>query len=127
MLWIEPGLARGVIAGRLVDPEGRPWQGVPLALVSRSGDGGKYSTWSYLGDPQDLSNPDEGWAENFVFSDVKPGEYDLYTSIQGVDYRQPLVVSAGQISTVEIETVPYLEPTLEPTATDDTAVSGEDG
>ncbi len=32
MLWIEPGSTRGVIVGRLIDPEGRPWQGVPLAL-----------------------------------------------------------------------------------------------
>ena len=127
MLWLEPGPTRGVIAGRLVDPEGRPWQGVPLALVSRGGDGGKHSTWSYLGDPQDLSNPDEGWAENFVFSDVQPGEYDLYTSIQGVDYRQPLMVSAGQITTVEIETEPFIEPTLEPVATDESEVTGEDG
>jgi murein DD-endopeptidase MepM/ murein hydrolase activator NlpD len=124
MLWLAPGATRGVIAGRLVDPEGRPWQGVPLALVSRAGDGGKYSTWSYLGDPQGLSNPDEGWAENFVFSDVEPGEYDLYTSIQGIDYRQPLMVFASQITTVEIETEPFIEPTLEPVATE---VTGENG
>ena len=127
MLWIGPGLTRGVIVGRLVDPKGRPWQGVPLALVSLNGDGEKYSTWSYLGDPQDLSNPDEGWAENFVFSDVRPGEYDLYTSMQGVDYRQPLTVSAGQIITVEIESEPLKEPAQVPQATADSEVAGEDG
>ena len=33
MLWIEPGEKRGVIVGRLLDPEERPWQGVLLALV----------------------------------------------------------------------------------------------
>lgn len=126
MLWIEPGATRGVIAGRLVDPEGRPWQGVPLALVNLNGGSEKYSTWSYLGDPQDLSNPDEGWAENFVFSDVRPGEYDLYTSIQGVDYRQSLTVSAGQLTTIEIESEPLKEPTQEPQETAESEATPED-
>lgn len=106
MLWLDPGPTRGVIAGRIVDPEGRPWQGVPLALVSRNGDGERYATYSYLGDPQKLSNPDRGWAENFVFSDIKPGEYDLYTSIQGIDYRQPVSVVIGEVVSVELETEP---------------------
>ncbi len=122
MLWLAPGPTRGVIAGRLVDPEGRPWQGVPLALVEREGNTGKASTWSYLGDPQQLINADEGWAENFVFSDIEPGEYDIYTSIQGTDYRQSVIVKAGEVNIVEIETLP-LKPAT-PTATT-TAVPAE--
>jgi len=104
MLWLNPGPTRGVIAGRLVDPEGRPWQGVPLALVGSEGTAGRASTWSYLGDPQQLVNADEGWAENFVFSDIQPGTYDIYTSIQEVDYRQRVTVFAGEVAVVEIET-----------------------
>ncbi len=127
MLWIEPGSTRGVIAGRLVDPEGRPWQGVPLALVSLGGDGGKYSTWSYLGDPQDLANSDQGWAENFVYADVLPGEYDLYTSIQGVDYRQSLTVESGQVTTIEIVTEPLKELSSEPRETEEPADTEESG
>jgi len=106
MLWLDPGPTRGVIAGRLVDPEGRSWHGVPLALVGRDGASGEASTWSYLGDPQQLINADEGWAENFVFSDIQPGKYDIYTSIQGIDYRQPVTVVAGEVAVVEIETQP---------------------
>lgn len=117
MLWLDPGPTRGVIAGRLVDPEGRPWQGVPLALVSKNGDGERYATWSYLGDPQSLSNPDEGWSENFVFSDIKPGDYDVYTSIQGVDYQQAVTVTTGQVVTLEIETEPLKVQEAEPAAT----------
>lgn len=109
MLWIDPGPTRGVIAGRLIDPEGRPWQGVPLALVGQHGSSERGSTWSYLGDPQKLMNPDEGWAENFIFSDIKPGEYDIYTSIQGVDYKQPATVRAGEVATVTIQTQPLKE------------------
>jgi len=106
MLWIDPGPTRGVIVGRLVDPEGRPWQGVPLALVGRNGTSARASTWSYLGDPQQLANADEYWAENFVFSDVKPGDYDIYTTLQGIDYRQSVTVTAGGVAEVAIETEP---------------------
>ncbi len=113
MLWIDPGPTRGVIAGRLVDPQGRPWQGVPLALAGRDDTTQRGSTWSYLGDPQGLINADEGWAENFVFSDVKPGDYDIYTQIQGIDYRERVTVSAGEVSVVEIVTEPLKEDSLE--------------
>ncbi|NCF65013.1 MAG: peptidoglycan DD-metalloendopeptidase family protein [Chloroflexi bacterium] len=106
MLWLDPGPTRGVIAGRLVDPEGRPWQGVPLALVSVNGEMANKSTWSYLGDPQSLINADELWAENFVFSDVPPGDYDIYTSIQEEDYRLRVTVLAGQVTFAEIVTEP---------------------
>jgi murein DD-endopeptidase MepM/ murein hydrolase activator NlpD len=122
MLWIDPGPTRGVIVGRLVDPQGRPWQGVPLALVDREGTEGNASTWSYLGDPQQLMNPDEGWAENFVFSDIQPGEYDIYTSIQGFDYRQPVTVKAGEVVVVEIETKPLV---VETPAAEVTAEPGD--
>lgn len=122
MLWIDPGSTRGVIAGRLVDPEGRPWQGVPLALVGRDGTLGNASTWSYLGDPLHIANADEGWGENFAFSDIQPGEYDIYTSIQGTDYRQPVTVVAGGVAVVEIETEPLKIVTPEAT---DTAVPGD--
>ncbi|MCB8942597.1 MAG: peptidoglycan DD-metalloendopeptidase family protein [Ardenticatenaceae bacterium] len=119
MLWIEPGETRGVIIGRLLDPEGRPWQGVGLSLIGGDEELENRNTWSYLGDPQNLINPDEGWAENFVFSDVRPGEYDVYTKLQGVEYRASVTVTAGEISTVEIITEPYKTPTPapEPTAT----------
>ncbi len=118
MLWIEPGETRGVIVGRLIDPEGRPWQGVALGLLGGVEEVENRNTWSYLGDPQKLLNPDEGWAENFIYSDVRPGEYQIYTKLQGVEYRVPVTVTAGQISTVEIITEPYktVTPTPEPTA-----------
>ena len=48
-----------------------------------------------------------GYAENFVFADVPPGEYDVYTKLQGVEYRVPVIVTAGEISTIELITEPY--------------------
>ena len=123
MLWLEPAPARGVIAGRLVDPEGRPWQGVPLALVNEENDAVAHSTWSYLGDPLGIANADEGWAENFVFSDVPPGAYRIVTEIQDVVYQAQVFVNAGEVTVAALETEAYKTPTpappepLEPAAT----------
>jgi len=117
MLWIEPGEMRGVIAGRVVDPEGRPWQGVGLGLLGGSEGVENRNTWSYLGDPQSLMNPDEGWAENFLFSDVPPGEYQIYTRLQDVEYRVPVAVRAGEVSLVEVITEAFKTPTPMPEAT----------
>jgi murein DD-endopeptidase MepM/ murein hydrolase activator NlpD len=111
MLWLEPGPARGVIAGRLIDPEGRPWQGVPLALVSEETNAVAHSTWSYLGDPQGIANADEGWAENFVFADVLPGIYRIVTEIQDVVYEVPVFVNIGEVAVVALETEAYKTPT----------------
>jgi murein DD-endopeptidase MepM/ murein hydrolase activator NlpD len=104
MLWIEPSPARGVVAGRLVDPEGRPWQGVPVHLLAQDGAGEDAVTWSYLGDPQNLIRPDEALAENFVFADVRPGAYELTVELQNVVYRAPVTVSGGRLSVAEIVT-----------------------
>ena len=114
MLWLDPGPTRGVIAGRLVDPEGRPWQGVTLALVSLEQEGNITPGWSYLGDPQGLMNPDEGWAENFVFADVPPGRYEIVTEIQGVMYEAPALVEAGEVTEIEVMTESYKTPTPQP-------------
>ena len=113
----------GLEGTALVDPEGRPWQGVPLALVNDDNDGEISPSWSYLGDPQSLMNPDEGWAENFAFPDVSPGSHHLITQIQGIEYQVPVQVTAGEVVLVEIVTENYKTPTpdapqeITPTAT----------
>lgn len=130
MLWIGPGSTRGLIVGRLVDPDGRPWQGVPLLLFNNEDTAtAQATTWSYLDDPQHLIHPDEGWAENFLFADVLPGSYTLYTEIQGTEYRLPVQVTAADISSVEIVTEPFQEATATPLPpeiphSDDTANDG---
>lgn len=116
MLWVYPGDTRGVIAGRLVDPEERPWQGVALHLLNDEGDIAA-ATWSYLDDPQHLINPDEGFAENFVFADVRPGAYVLYTKLQEVEYRQPVTVRVGELTTLTLTTEPFKTPTPAPAVT----------
>ncbi len=114
MLWIDPGQTRGVIVGRFLDPEGRPWQGVTMTLIPKTEDPEFINTWTYLDDPLHMINADEGYAENFVFADVLPGSYDVYTKLQGVEYRAPVEVAAGQISIVELYSESYKTPTPTP-------------
>jgi len=106
-LWLTPPTTRGVIVGRLIDPEGRPWQGVTVAAVGRSENTDTYRSWTYLDDPQDLIRPDELFAENFVIADILPGEYELYIDIQDEIYQVPVTVKGGELVAVEIITLPY--------------------
>jgi hypothetical protein len=89
---------------------------VTVTAVARSEGAETKVTWSYLGDPQQLANPDESLAENFVLADLKPGEYDLYVELQGEIYTLPVVVSAGELTRAEIVTQPLKE--LAPPPTD---------
>ena len=126
MLWINPGPTRGVVAGRLVDPQGRPWQGVVVTLIDPSEDEPEFiNSFSYQGDPQDLINPDEALAENFVFADLRPGEYTLYVKLQGVEYRQSVQVVAGELTLVELITEPYKTPTPTPDVTSTNTLAPE--
>jgi murein DD-endopeptidase MepM/ murein hydrolase activator NlpD len=101
LLWLEPDTETGIIAGRLLDADGHAWEGVRLTLIDVSGEAEFLTTWSYLDDPQHLISPDERWAENFVFGEVPPGEYELYTAIDGTEFRQRISVRSGEIATTE--------------------------
>lgn len=101
LLWLAPPDGQGIIAGRLVDSNGRPWQGVGISLA-----GGRLvdpiNSWSYLNDPHPVVNPDEAWAENFLFGPIPAGEYVVVTRLQDQDYRQHVTVIAGQVVPVEV-------------------------
>ncbi len=106
VLWLGPDEANGVVAGRFLDADGHAWEGVRMTLIDVTGAADFLTTWTYLDDAQHLIAPDEQWAENFVFGAVPPGEYDLYSVIDGVEYRQRLSVTAGEIMGVEMRTDP---------------------
>jgi hypothetical protein len=99
------------VIGRLVDPLGRPWQGVTITAIGRSEGTENVTTWSYLDDPQHLIKPDEEYAENFVIPDLRPGSYELYVELQGQQYQVPIEIAGGQSTRVEITTEPYKTPT----------------
>jgi murein DD-endopeptidase MepM/ murein hydrolase activator NlpD len=103
-LWLEPLPGHGLIAGRLLDGAGRPWQGVAVSAIGQAENGVSRATWSYLVEPRPLVNPHEAWAENFVIPDLPPGLYRLLATIQGVTYEALVEVAAGETAVVEIMT-----------------------
>jgi len=106
LLWLAPPAGHGVIAGRLVDDDGRAWQGVTVTLIDATGEMPFVNTWSYLDDPQRLIRPDPALGENFVFGPIPAGPYDVYTSVGGREYRQTVEVREGELSLLEIVTEP---------------------
>ncbi|MEM7119605.1 MAG: peptidoglycan DD-metalloendopeptidase family protein [Chloroflexota bacterium] len=130
MLWFHPSPRRGLVVGRLVGPGGQPWQGVNIDLLPTNGDASDMRrTWSYLGDPDSLINPDEAYGENFVFADVRPGTYELLVTLQGFEYKSEVTVVGGEVTTVEIITQPLQdtepETTSEPEATPESEATPE--
>ncbi|MBK8433945.1 MAG: peptidoglycan DD-metalloendopeptidase family protein [Chloroflexi bacterium] len=102
LLWVQPPETRGVIAGRVVDGDGRPWHGVWISAIDS--EGYEWMTWSYLEDPLGIVTvqPDLGYAENFVFSDLPAGTYELVTKIGEETVTAEVEVIGGQISTAEL-------------------------
>jgi hypothetical protein len=107
MLWLEPLPETGVLVGRLLDPEGRPWQGVRVTLINAVGEEVQYrNTFTYLDDPQHLINPDLLLAENFVFADLPAGSYTVFVTVAGEEVRQQVEIEAGEVTAVEIIIAP---------------------
>lgn len=105
MLWLEPLPETAVLAGRLVDEAGRPWQGSRITLIKTSGEEAEFlNTFTYLDDPDHIINPDAGLAENFVFADLPAGFYTLFATVEGQEYRQNVELKAGEVTAVEIIT-----------------------
>jgi len=103
MLWLAPLPQTGILAGRLVDETGRPWQGKRVTLIKASGDEVNYfHTFTYLDDPDHLIHPDAGLAENFVFADMKPGFYTLFATEAGEEIRLPVEIKEGELTAVEM-------------------------
>lgn len=116
LLWLEPWSGSGVVAGRLVDPDGHAWEGVTVTLIDNAAEASYLNTWTYLDDPDHLIRPDPALAENFVFGPVAEGSYDVFVQLQGETYRQTVEVRDGELTTVEIVTAAYRTPTPTPIA-----------
>ncbi|MGH2536579.1 MAG: M23 family metallopeptidase [Candidatus Promineifilaceae bacterium] len=106
LLWFQPARTRGVLAGRLVDSAGRPWQSVEVELIARSVSAPRRTTWTYLNAPLRLANPDEQVAENFAFGNVLPGRHEVRVRLNGRLYEADVFVHGGELATVEIVTGP---------------------
>lgn len=98
MLWIAPYVGTGVIAGRVVRADGAMIEDNRIDLIDlRSGKTIRRHTTYGPG-----VNPDDEWNENFVFSDVDAGEYQVVSWIGEQRVSERVTVIPGTTSFVEL-------------------------
>jgi len=103
LLWMVPYVGRGVIAGRVVGPNGIRLQDQNVTVLDNRTGLVVQSTTSYvyLDNGSDV-NADPSWKENFVFGDLPVGRYQVISNIDGQRVVQRVDVSEGMTSFVEL-------------------------
>lgn len=113
ILWISPFVGHGVIAGRVVDANGRTLDDVPITVRNWATGLQEATTTSYvfLNNVNDV-NPDPVWQENFAVPDVPVGRYDVIAVIDGQRVLERVDVVEGTTSFVELRapTIATAEP-----------------
>jgi len=103
-LWTRPWDGYGVLALRVLNPDGTLAQGVRVELIGR---GSFLSGWTYN---TDTVNPDPYFNENIVIADVNAGQYDLKVGeIRDVLYRDVVFIEANVVNFLEIQLTRFPE------------------
>ena len=97
-LWYAPRPRTGVLAGRVLDRQGRF---VPGQLVEiNCPDGGRRWVETYW---NQRTPPDEAISENFVFGDIPEMECVVQAELQGILLSQPVQISAQHVRFVVLQ------------------------
>jgi murein DD-endopeptidase MepM/ murein hydrolase activator NlpD len=97
-LWIEPLPGTGIVAGQVLDAEGRP---VPQARVYGLVKPDPAETpFSFAETYGDRAHPHPLYGEHFAVSDVPPGTYVLGVEIAGRKVFRRVTVEAGKLTWV---------------------------
>jgi murein DD-endopeptidase MepM/ murein hydrolase activator NlpD len=99
LLWLYPFPNRGVVAGRVLWPNGAPVHEAPLQLRRIDAPSPYAATSTYA---QGDLNGDEHWNENFAFDDVAAGYYEIEVQSGGKKLTETVWVYPYQTSFVEI-------------------------
>lgn len=97
-LWYAPLPGTGVLAGQVLDRQGRF---VPGQLVEiKCPDGGRRWVETYW---NQRTLPDEVISENFVFGDIPEMECEVQASLQGILLNQPVQISTQHVTFVVLQ------------------------
>ncbi|WP_374689164.1 M23 family metallopeptidase [Promineifilum sp.] len=103
LLWLKPLKGTGVVAGRVLGPDGGRLNEAPVALLRVDGPAPYTATTSYAaGEP----NPDDLLDETFVLDDVEPGYYQAVVDSGRRRYSTELWVFPDRVNWVEITLSP---------------------
>lgn len=102
VLWLAPYVNRGTIAGRVVDARGNFIDDSDVTLFLGGTPRDVTTTYVFRGSGSQV-NPDPLWNENFVFSDVPVGRYDVVATINGLRVSANVTVREGLTSFVELK------------------------
>jgi murein DD-endopeptidase MepM/ murein hydrolase activator NlpD len=98
-LWLEPLPGTGVVAGRVLDVQGRP---VPQARIYGLVKPEPQETpFSFAETYGTRSHGDPAYQEHFAVGDVPPGEYVLGVTVEGRQLFRRVRVEAGRLTWVE--------------------------
>ena len=99
LLWLEPLPQTGVVAGRIVAPDGQILFEAPITLVRADATAPYTATTSYAkGEP----NSDPTLGENFALDDVIPGFYQAIVETGSRRFTADVWVYPGRLNWVEV-------------------------
>lgn len=108
VLWLRPEPGQGVIAGLVLDADGRPVCETPVTFF-RAAEPGKWwrQTQTYGNTDKETDSPilvnaDDQLGENFALGYVPAGEYLVKVKIGDRSYVKPVTVEVGDIAFVLI-------------------------
>jgi len=114
-LWLKPFKNWGVLAGRVVDRNGRLIPQASLSVRSEIIDSDQPLSRFFTTYAGETVNPDPAYGENFVISDLPPGTYTVSVGTTKT-YKQIVEVKSDEVTWVEFRDVTP-PPTWTPTPT----------
>jgi murein DD-endopeptidase MepM/ murein hydrolase activator NlpD len=100
VLWLKPEPGQGVIAGLVVDAQGRPVPETPVTLF-RASEPSKWWRQTQTYANREV-NPDDELGENFALAYVPAGDYLVKAQVGQKSYIRPVTVEPGEIAFVQI-------------------------
>jgi hypothetical protein len=117
-LWLVPFEGWGTLAGRFIDNRGLLIHGAHITLrpVNVDSDVGNVTTRHLTYSPWRI-NSDQGWDENFLFSDIPAGDYVIEFRTAGSVFRRDVTVKPEMTNFIVVQADILWSPTATPTPT----------
>lgn len=108
LLWMVPYVGHGVVAGRVIGPDGDVLDDQDISIIDRATGRVVQTTTSYIRADTNRDGisdivPDDVWQENFAAGDIPEGRYQVVTRIDGTRVSRIVEVFEGTTTFVELK------------------------